>query len=156
MNDRKSSDKDHMNRVLIPMNVYVEHVLLNHVRWWNISHNHYICTNHFLRHRRLLLLHHHLLPLRSFPIVHSCPTRINSKHLEKINCCNIVHQRDISNAQLEWKAEMNRLAWSEEIIFPYLSYLHWFVLFDEVTSLLWANLERLTTWWKSLDWEDEV
>ena len=107
MNDRTFSDRDHMNKVLNPMNVYVVHGLRGHERWRNISHNRYIYrTNHFLRHRHPLFLH--LLLRRFSRIVHSYPKKINSVHWEKINSNSIEHRRDISNVRLEERERETR------------------------------------------------
>lgn len=146
-NGRMFSDRDHMNMVLNPMNVYVEHGLQDHVKWRNISRTHYIYKKiRFLQHQQrlfldLLLRRHHRRLLRSSPIVHSCLTRINSKHSEKINSNNIVHRRDISNVRLEEREKV--LLSMDERIF------HLLVISPPlICSLRWSNITSVSQFGK--------
>ena len=126
MNDQKFLDINHMNMILIQMNVYVVHELLNHVVLKNIFDNHYIymLENFLLRHiqHHHRHLHHHLQVFQIY--YHLFLMMINLILLEKINLYNIENQEDILNVQLEKIFKSKFLDLFKFCFLSYLIYLH--------------------------------
>lgn len=91
MHDRMFSDINHMNRVLIPMNVFDVHELQDREMLKNLCHIHYICMYRFRQ---------FLLRLRFFRIFHLCLMKKDLRLLVKVNYYNIERQENISDDQL--------------------------------------------------------